>query len=218
MRVLNLIFILIGTFVMSSCSTPSKSDKNNEKKNSNQGNSETQIQEELAVSLNNIEFIFSKPTDPYDLGLYQQLVIKSKDSILLTISHKYFELEGKKFGADKDYVIQQEDRTLYFVEANNRPEPSYFFILSIKDNYYAELIGKTEPLASKILGDIDQDGVIEIGGFNTYCQATDTEDFEDPAFCLDHFRVFEIKSYIQRDTLAEITQKDFLIKSRQDSL
>lgn len=217
MRALNLTFILIVTFVISSCSTSSNS-YNNEKKDYNQEISETQIQEELTVSLNNIEFIFSKPTDPYDLGLYQRLVIKSKDSTLLTISQEYFELEGRKFGSDKNHVIQQEGRTLYFVEANNRPEPNYFFIFSITDNYSAELIGNTEPLTLKTLGDIDQDGVIEIAGFNTYCQATDTEDFEDPAFCLDHFRVFEIESHIQRDTLAEITQKNFLIKSRQDSL
>lgn len=159
----------------------------------------------IEYSIGDLKFIFSNLTDPYDLGLYQRLEVKSKDSSQVTIESKTLELEGQNFELSPDYVFITDSTSYYLITANNRPEPNYYYIIK-QTGQKVELVGQTEPLTKELFGDIDNDGYLEIGGFNTHCQGATTEDFNDPDFCLDHFRVFEIKNEISRD--AETEEKE----------
>ena len=156
----------------------------------------------IEYSIGDLKFIFSNLTDPYELGLYQRLEVKSKDSSQVTIESKTLELEGKNFELTPEFVFITDSTSYYLIPANNRPEPNYYYILK-RTEQKVELVGQTEPLTKELFGDIDKDGYLEIGGFNTHCQGATTEDFKDPDFCLDHFRVFEIKNEISRDTGTE---------------
>ncbi len=153
-------------------------------------------------SIGDLKFIFSNLTDPYDLGLYQRFEVKSKDSSQVTIESKTLELEGLSFELNHEYVFMIDSTSYYLITANNRPEPNYYYILK-RIGQKVELVGQTEPLTKELFGDIDNDGYLEIGGFNTHCQGASAKDFKDPDFCLDHFRVFEIKNEISRDTETE---------------
>ncbi len=159
----------------------------------------------IEYSIGDLKFIFSNLTDPYDLGLYQRFEVKLKDSSQVTIESKTLELEGQNFELTPDYVFIADSTSYYLITANNRPEPNYYYILK-RTGQKVELVGQTEPLTKELFGDIDNDGYLEIGGFNTHCQGTTTEDFNDLDFCLDHFRVFEIKNEISRD--AETEEKE----------
>jgi hypothetical protein len=160
----------------------------------------------IEYSIGDLKFIFSNMTDPYDLGLYQRLQVKSKDSNQITIESKTLELEGQNFKLNSDYVFITDSTSYYLITANNRPEPNYYYIIK-QYGQNVELIGQTEPLTKELFGDIDNDGYLEIGGFNTHCQGATNEDFNEPDFCLDHFRVFEIKNEISRDTETEQKQR-----------
>lgn len=159
----------------------------------------------IEYSIGDLKFIFSNLTDPFDLGLYQRFEVKIKDSSQVIIESKTLELEGQNFELSPDYVFATDSTTFYLITANNRPEPNYYYLLK-HSAQKIELIGQTEPLTKELFGDIDNDGYLEIGGFNTHCQGATTEDFNDPDFCLDHFRVFEIKNEISRD--AETEEKE----------
>ena len=119
-----------------------------------------------------------------------------------SIESKTLELEGKTFELTPNYVFLTDSTSYYLITANNRPEPNYYYILK-RTEQKVELVGQTEPLTKELFGDIDKDGHLEIGGFNTHCQGATEEDFKDPDFCLDHFRVFEIKNGIYRDEETE---------------
>lgn len=155
-------------------------------------------------------FVFSDLTDPYEMGLYQKLQIQRKDSTLITISADILELEGKSFQLDKEHVFETATATYYLITANNRPEPNYYYVVQCTDAN-AKLIGKTTPNSKQQFGDLDGDGLLEIAGFTTHCQATDEEDFNDPEFCLEYFEVLEVGETIQRDLA---TEKVFLKKLR----
>ncbi|MDB2404900.1 hypothetical protein N9W22_06280 [Schleiferiaceae bacterium] len=152
----------------------------------------------IEYSIGDLKFIFSNLTDPYDLGLYQRIEVKLNDSSQVIIESKTLELEGKTFELTPNYVFLTDSTSYYLITANNRPEPNYYYILK-RTEQKVELVGQTEPLTKELFGDIDKDGHLEIGGFNTHCQGATEEDFKDPDFCLDHFRVFEIKNGIYRD-------------------
>lgn len=156
----------------------------------------------IEYSMVDLNFIFSNLVAPYDLGLYQRLEVKINDSSQVTIESKTLELEGQNFEFSPDHVFVTDSTTFYLITANNRPEPNYYYILK-KVGQKVELIGQTEPLTKEFFGDIDNDGDLEIGGFNTRCQGATMEDFDDPDFCLDHFQVFKIKNEITRDTETE---------------
>ena len=159
----------------------------------------------IEYSIGELKFIFSNLTDPYDLGLYQRFEVKLKDSSQVTIESKTLELEGQNFELTPDYVFITDSTSYYLITANNRPEPNYYYIIK-RTRQKVELVGQTEPLTKELFGDIDNDGYLEIGGFNTHCQGTTTEDFNDPDFCLDHFRVFEINNEISRDQETEVKE------------
>ncbi len=152
--------------------------------------------------IGDLKFVFSNLTDPYDLGLYQRFEVKRKDSSQVTIESKTLELEGQSFDLSSDYIFKTDSTTFYLITANNRPEPNYYYILK-QSKQKIELIGQTEPLTKELFGDVDNDGFLEIGGFNTHCQGATEEDYKDPDFCLDHFRVFEISNEISRDLKTE---------------
>jgi len=156
----------------------------------------------IEYSIGDLKFIFSNLTDPYDLGLYQRIEVKLNDSSQVIIESKTLELEGKTFELTPNYVFLTDSTSYYLITANNRPEPNYYYILK-RTEQKVELVGQTEPLTKELFGDIDKDGHLEIGGFNTHCQGATEEDFKDPDFCLDHFRVFEIKNGIYRDEETE---------------
>ncbi len=157
--------------------------------------------------IGDLKFVFSNLTDPYDLGLYQRLEVQLIDSTQITIDSKVLELEGQNFELSPDHVFETGSSTYYLITANNRPEPNYYYLLK-HVGQEIEIIGQTEPLTKEFFGDIDDDGHLEIGGFNTYCQGTTAENFNDPDFCLDHIKVFEIKNDISRDTVTEEKERN----------
>jgi len=173
-----------------------------------------QIPPSIEYSVGDLKFIFSNLTDPYDLGLYQRFEVKLEDISQVTIESKTLELEGQSFELTPEYVFITDSTSYYLITANNRPEPNYYYILKRTDQK-VELVGQTEPLTKELFGDIDKDGYLEIGGFNTHCQGATAEDYEDPDFCLDHFRVFEIKNEIYRD---EETEEKEIKNVRQQRL
>ena len=171
----------------------------------------------IDYSIGNLKFTFSELTDPYDLGLYQRLEVMINDSSQLTIESKTLELEGENFTFSPDYVFATESAVFYLITANNRPEPDYYYLLK-QVGQKVELIGRTEPLTKELFGDIDNDGNLEIGGFNTHCQGATLDDFDRPDFCLDNFRIYEINDSIARDTLTEIKELKKIKNVRQHSV
>ena len=159
----------------------------------------------IDYSIGELTFNFSNLTDPYDLGLYQRLEVLVEGDVQVTIEEKYLELEGQNFELSTNFLFNTDSYSIYLIPANNRPEPNFYFFLKLVGNKI-ELIGKTEALTKEMFGDIDNDGFLEIGGFNAHCQGLTMEDFNDPNFCLDNFRVFEIRDSIARDTLTEIEE------------
>ena len=165
-----------------------------------------QIPPSVEYIIGDLKFVFSNLTDPYDLGLYQRLEVKFNDSSQVTIESKTLELEGQNFELSPNHIFAIDSATYYLITANNRPEPNYYYLLK-HVGQQVESIGQTEPLTKELFGDIDDDGYLEIGGFNIHCHGATVEDFNDPDFCLDHFRVFEIKNDISRDTETEEKEK-----------
>lgn len=168
----------------------------------------------MEYSMGDLKFIFSNLTDPYELGLYQRFEASIEDSTQVRIESKTLELEGQSFELTPEYVFTTDSTSFYLITANNRPEPNYFYILK-RTGQKVELVGQTEPLTKEIFGDVDDDGYLEIGGFNTRCQGTSEEDYNDPDFCLDHFRVFEINNGVTRDEETEEKERN---KVRQQRL
>lgn len=160
---------------------------------------------QIEYAQDDLKITFSKLTDPYELGLYQHLKVSLSDSVLITIEEEYLELEAKNFDFSAQHVFRTDSVTYYSITANNRPEPSYHYLVQ-QVGQKLNLIGRTEGLTKELFGDIDNDGYLEIGGFNTYCQGTTEESFYDPDFCLDNFRVYEIRNAILRDTITEKEQ------------
>ena len=152
--------------------------------------------------IDDLKFIFSDLTDPYDLGLYQRFEAQINDSTQVKIESNTLELEGKNFEFSSENVFKTDSSIFYLITANNRPEPNYYYLLK-QVGQKIELIGQTEPSTKDLFGDIDNDGYLEIGGFNTHCQGATAENFDDPDFCLDHFRVFEIRNKVSRDLETE---------------
>ncbi|TNE27296.1 MAG: hypothetical protein EP346_12855 [Bacteroidetes bacterium] len=161
----------------------------------------------IEYSIGDLKFIFSNLTAPYDLGLYQRFEAKLEYSTQVTIQSRTLELEGQNFELTPDYVFITDSVSFYLITANNRPEPNYFYILK-RTGLKVELVGQTEPLTKEIFGDVDNDGYLEIGGFNTHCQIATKEDLKDPDFCLDHFRVLEINNGINRDEETEEKERN----------
>jgi len=171
----------------------------------------------IDYSIGELTFTFSNLTDPYDLGLYQRLDVLVKGDSQITIEEKHIELEGKNFELSTKFLFTTDSSTIYLITANNRPEPNFYFLLKQVGNK-VQLVGKTEPLTKELFGDIDNDGYLEIGGFNTHCQGATMENFDNPDFCLDNFRVYEIGDSIARDTLTEIEELKKIKNVRQQGI
>ena len=152
--------------------------------------------------MHNLTFKFSDPTDPFDLLLYQKFEILDSNKLLFSMYDEYLEMESKKFGSNHRTFFSENNRKLYIIECNNRPEPAFFRIVEFHNNMY-NLVGITEPNTADIITDIDNDGKLEICGYNTYCQVENNDDYKKPDFCIEHFRVYEISSEIVRDTITE---------------
>jgi len=201
-RLLQILFLL----ALTNCRQPQKPNKNTwgkvDKAIKDVEPPKDQISTSIEYTIGDFKFIFSNLTDPYELGLYQRFEVKSKDSCQLTIESKTLELEGQNFELTLDYVFNTGLTSYYLITANNRPDPNYYYIIKLTGQK-VELVGQTEPLTKELFGDIDNDGYPEIGGFNTHCQGLTVEDYNDPGFCLDHFKVFEIKNKIYRDAKTE---------------
>ena len=188
-----------------------------DKENKAVEHSTKQTSSSINYSIGELIFTFSNLTDPYDLGLYQRLEVSVKGDIQLTIEEKYLELEGQNFELSPKCLYATDTCTIYLITANNRPEPNFYYLLKqVGDR--VELIGKTETLTKDLFGDVDNDGFLEIGGFNTYCEGSTMEDFDDPAFCLDNFRVYEVRDSIVRDTLTEFNEIKKIKNVRQQGV
>lgn len=160
-----------------------------------------------------VRFVFSKLTDPEELGLYQRFEAQVSDSTQVILESDLLELDGLSFAFNELYVYSTDSSTLFLITANNRPEPNFYFVLK-KTGKTIELIGQTEPTTKVFFEDIDGDGYVEIGGFNTHCQGINIADYSEPNFCMDHYRVFEIQDSITRDWIVEDEQRELLIKRR----
>lgn len=160
-----------------------------------------------------VKFVFSKLTDPEELGLYQRFEAQVSDSTQVILESDLLELDGLNFAFNQLYVYSTDSSTLFLITANNRPEPNFYFVLK-KTGNTIELIGQTEPTTKVFFEDIDGDGYVEIGGFNTHCQGINEADYSEPNFCMDHYRVFEIQDSIIRDWIVEDEQRESLIKRR----
>lgn len=182
--------------------------------------SEESLLEQVQYSQGKLIFTFSNPSDPFELGLYNKLEITCGDNNPLTIFSEMIEFEGQSFTLSSENTFSNDSTTFYLVGVNNRPEPNYYYIFRW-DGEHITQIGQTEPTTKEIFGDVDGDGNLEIGGFNTYCQGVSVEEFNDPNFCLDHFRIIEVQnSYNEtnqmiRDTLTEKREVEKLFNSRQ---
>jgi hypothetical protein len=77
-------------------------------------------------------------------------------------------------GNDSNWFTEHKDKngSLYIIRVFNGPAPDRFLIVRSTSSDIRTL-GITEPNSAEIFGDIDFDGIFEIGGFSQYCQGGD---------------------------------------------
>jgi hypothetical protein len=93
---------------------------------------------------------------------------------------------------------------LYIFELLGAPGPSSFLVIkSSLDSTY--LLGQTKSSSAEIFGDIDYDGNFEIGGFEWFCEADDSD-----CHPKDLYSVFEIRKGFPIDTALTTYFKQFI--------
>lgn len=164
-----------------------------------------QIEEAFAENVirqyNQVAFQFSN-LDIY----YGRLDVVFDQDTVITLSDPYLELEAPELEVGTQ-IFEMGNASYIFITGNNRPEPHFYYVFK-SSNKGVELVGKTEESTRDFIADVDNDGKLEIGGFNSYCQAGALEQLDNPDFCMDHFRVYEIGSDIIRDAAAEAKQSE----------
>jgi len=155
----------------------------------------------INIKMHNLIFRFSIPSDPYDLRLYQKFEILKSDKLLFSTYSDELEMESKKFDNNDRTVFKEKKRTIYLIECNNRPEPTFFRIIEFKNDSF-RIIGDTEQNTAETIADIDNDGKLEICGYNFHCQGERLEDYNNPDGALQ-FEIQEIDNFFPQTNPVE---------------
>ena len=159
-------------------------------------------------NLSDIKIVLSKLSDPYEFHLYGKIEFFINQKLIYTYENEYLEIQAYQDNVCSSFEILENEifSTFYIFRSNNRPEPNNFIVFK-KVGKSIEKVGETETLTGEIYGDIDLDGIFEIGGFNRHCEpgVKETENPNHPLFCSDFLRVYEITNTIERDTIVEQT-------------
>ncbi len=164
------------------------------------------IPKSVKQSILETKIILSEIKDPYELHLYEKIQFIINDKVTLEYKKDDLEIEGYQ---DNVCVFFQKPENGSFVNfyvftSNNRPSPNKFIVFKQSANEI-KFIGETEESTADIFGDVDLDGIFEIGGFNNYCQpgTKENEQPDHPLFCIEHLRVYEIGNTFERDSIME---------------
>lgn len=160
------------------------------------------IQQQVSQSFGEFKAVYSLPTDPYDLGLYQKMELFIGNDLVHSFSSDLieFQLIGDSLF---EYFVGQDSAVFIQFKSNERPEPPSYYIFRLKDNQ-VDSIGEVSTLDKKIFSDLDGDGRLEIGGYTQYCEPAYRKELMDSTrFCSGSFRVYEIGENLKQDTLAE---------------
>lgn len=193
---LRLFLTLVVSGLLFSCSENPETSKTGESKSA-------RVQDSTIIqTYQNVEFIYSEN----DLNWFGRLDVRSGRDTLITLNENDLELTADQFILD-DNVFEMGDKTYLFVKWDNRPEPHGFYVFEFHFGNI-KLIGKTGPTTAEFIEDIDNDGRLEIGGYQIHCQASLLEQMDNPGWCLDQLRVYEVGSEIVRDPAAEAEQSE----------
>ena len=103
---------------------------------------------------------------------YNKLLIYRDKKLKYESNDSTLQIEGVPYGLFVEQEIVCFDSYYYIFKLFNAPDPSQFLILYIKKDSITQF-GITKSSTAEIFGDIDYDGKIEIGGFESYCEADD---------------------------------------------
>jgi hypothetical protein len=113
----------------------------------------------------NYDYIKLSEIEETGLPSYSKLEIFRSDSLIYSFKREGYEFIGYNDNIFEEFILS--DFYYYLVRLSDRPLPDKFFvIISNEDSTFN--LGITNNTTANIIGDIDSDGYIEVGGQYDY--------------------------------------------------
>lgn len=136
--------------------------------------------------------------------MYNKIYIYRGQKIIFEYTDKDLEIIGSPFCIFTEQEIITCKENFYIFKLSNAPGPDKFLIIkSTKDT--TSYFGTTKSSTAEIFRDIDYDGKFEIGGFEWYCEASDSS-----CFPKNLYSVFEVDTGFPIDTTLTMYFKQFI--------
>ena len=139
--------------------------------------------------------VMSKSVNMIGSDFYDKINIYRKNQLIYEYNETNYEIMGYQKKLMTQFNSNELKMNFYIFELFNAPGPSKYLIISTNRDTTINL-GITASSSAEIFGDIDYDGVFEIGGLEDYCRP----DSENPCHPIDYYNVFEVKSGFPIDT------------------
>jgi hypothetical protein len=132
------------------------------------------------------------------LPFYTAIKVYRKGKIIYTHKDTTIELCGSGRNLFTEACIPETSDSYLIFTASGRPGADYFLVLKKTKDTYTKL-GTTPYSTAEIFGDIDYDGVFEIGGLRGYDDGGESID-ESLKMIAREYQIFEIKNGFPLDS------------------
>lgn len=131
-----------------------------------------------------------------EIPTYSKVEVYRRGKQIYSYSKKHLEIEGVEKRLMTEFCYPHKP-CVYIFKINDRPEHNKFLVLVSHPDSIV-LLGVTENNSAEIFGDLDDDGIFEIGGRQRYGNSD--------------IKVFGIKPYFPRERLLESKLNSILKK------
>lgn len=125
-----------------------------------------------------------------DLPYYSKIEIYRNNKKIFDYTENNLEIEAYPGRLCKEFD-DKCNKWYYIFQVSNRPQMDFYLVVQ-SDSGKTKLLGKTPTNSADIFGDIDLDGVFEIGGLTSYYESSDGNG-PGKAFYSKSISVFKIK-------------------------
>jgi hypothetical protein len=133
-----------------------------------------------------------------DMPFYSTISIYRKSVKIYSYHDSSVEIDGNDI-IFTEHILERQGESQLIFRCSGRPGDDYFFVIQKNNNGYVKL-GYTPNSSAEIFGDIDYDGIFEIGGFENFHEGGSTTE-ETIKIAKGEYKIFKVLNKFPVDTL-----------------